>query len=229
MSSLKKNICNNCGTSYFCANGRVAYCKSCYKERSKDICELVGIGNALVSENSNEPRELNQVSIIITKNNVDQLENLIGSKEILIRLDLHGVLDTLSHDIEFPCPETICCISYVGSTTETRIQARNEMIKRLSNQILYGVLVFARGKNKNKSTFYDIGSKAWINSIIPTGKNSKSVFVDDSDDHYMSTKNRNINNLDVCLFGTNQHNNLYKIINFYYEQFNQTKISSSTS
>lgn len=228
MSSIPSSsgICDNCNTKFFSTNRSVAYCKSCYKERSRDICELVGIGNTLssTSSNSNDSGKPNQVSLIITKNNVDQLENLIGSKEILIRLDLHGVLDTLSHDVEFPCPETICCISFVGSTTETRIQARKEMIKRLGKQILYGVLVFARGKSKNKNTFYNIGGKAWINSIIPTNKKFKSVFVDDSIDHYMSTKNKNIDNLDVCLFGDEHyHNNVYKIINSYYDDANRMK------
>jgi len=213
-------MCDNCNTKFFSTNKKVAYCKSCYKERSADICELVGIGNAISSNNnSNETNDPSQISLIITKNNVGQLDNLIGSKEILIRLDLHGVLDTLSRDVEFPCPEKICCISFVGSTTETRIQARQEIIKRLGKQILYGVLVFARGRSKNKNNFYDIGGKAWINSIIPTNKKFKSVFVDDSDDHYLSTKNKHINNLDVCLFEEDK-DNLYKIINFYCDQAN---------
>jgi len=95
----------------------------------------------------------------------------------------------------------------------------------LGHQISYGILLFARGKNN----FHDIGGKAWLNSLIPLSDDKRGLFVDDSRNHYESTKSMGINNLDchvkqlscfldeifdLCHLFT-QRDNLYKLLNKY--------------
>lgn len=196
--SKNNKTCSSCGTSYFHTNVNSVYCKHCYNIRKNDICEVI---------------ESSGVCIIIDQNNIDVLPGLISSKEINVRLDLHGVLDTLVHDVEFENPNNIMCVSFVGSTTCTRINARVEIQRRLGHQLAFGILVFKRGKGKNMNMFRAIGSKAWINSLIPIGKNQRAIFIDDSDDHYESVKSLNLTNLDSHLF--KDHDNLYEIINKY--------------
>jgi len=153
------------------------------------------------------------VCIIIDKNNIESLPKLICNKEINIRLDLYGVLDTLVHDVEFENPNNIMCISFVNATTNARINARVEIQRRLGHQLAFGVLVFARGRGKDRNSFRAIGSKAWINTLIPINKNKKAIFIDKSEDHYKSVKSLNLNNLDSHLF--KYYDNLYRIIDNY--------------
>lgn len=198
MSNNNNKTCSNCANSYFNTNQNSVYCKKCYDIRKNDICEVI---------------DATGLCVIIDKNNLASLPSLISDKEISVRLDLHGVLDTLVHDIEFENPNNIMCLSFVGSTTMTRIHARTEIQRRLGHQVAFGVLVFGRGKGKNKNTFIEPGSKAWINSLIPIKAGQKAIFVDDSDDHYQSVKSLKINNLDTHLLKS--YDNLYKIINKY--------------
>jgi len=196
---MSTKFCYGC-TQVFTSDARNAvFCNKCHAQRKNDICELI-ISDGTIT--------------IFDQNNIQDLPVIIGKKNINVRLDLHGVLDTLSTDVEFEGADTICSISYVGSTTNTRIQARQEMLKRLNHQINFGILVFLRGKGTNKNKFVDVGSKAWINSLIPIDIEKRAIFIDDSEDHYKSTKSMNIENLDTHLF-KKKGNNLYKLINQY--------------
>lgn len=150
-------------------------------------------------------------SILYNNNNLHELENFLQDKNITVRLDLHGVLDLIDENIKFDNYENICCISFVGFNSNIRTVARNTILKRIGKQINFGILLFARGRNNNKNTFTVIGSKAHINSIIPINK--KSIFIDDSEDHYKSTLHLQIPNLDAYLFKKNDK--FYELIKSY--------------
>lgn len=168
------------------------FCRKCFDERDQDVCEII-------HQNGN---------MVINKGNIQQLRSFLDQYDITVRLDLHGVLNTIPKETIFDHPDKICCISFVAPTTRTRSNARKEIGCRLGHQIKYGVLVFARGK----MDFHEIGGKAWLNSLIPSG-NNKALFVDDSKDHYESTKSLKLPWLDTHLYL--KHNNLYKLINKY--------------
>jgi len=182
--------CDNCHGP-LSSDIRGIYCRKCLSTRKHDVCEIINTNGFT----------------IYNKNNLAELQPLISQKEITLRLDLHGVLDTVDHTVIFDQSDTTCCISFVGNTTKTRVNAREEIMKRLGHQISYGVLVFSRGKN----THHKVGGKAWINNLIPLPINKKGLFIDDSEDHYESVKSLGIHNLD-CLLYNKQHNNLYKLI-----------------
>lgn len=78
MSVVKK--CDHCNNSII-HETRSIYCNSCFGVRKRDICELITINDTTI---------FNQV-------NIDQLQYLINQYDITIRLDLHGVLDTIDH------------------------------------------------------------------------------------------------------------------------------------
>jgi hypothetical protein len=105
-----------------------------------------------------------------------------------IRMDLHGVLDILPKDIPLVKNREvnrIVCISFVGENT--RYEAAKDIQDRIqTGQIDYGVLVFKRGKGKDRFTYTEEGSKAWVNQHIPS--NGPAIFIDDSTDHLRSTK-----------------------------------------
>ncbi|ARF10178.1 hypothetical protein Hokovirus_1_57 [Hokovirus HKV1] len=153
----------------------------------------------------------NKKSIMIGLSNMDELTNFLKDKDINIRLDLHGVLDTIDENIKFDNYNNICCVSFVGFNSNIRNIARDTIINRIGKQIHFGILVFKRGKNYYRNNFTVIGSKAHVNSIIPLHK--KGIFIDDSIDHYESTKSLNISNLDTWLFKKND--NLQKILEKY--------------
>ena len=185
--------CDNCYKS-LSPEVKGIYCRICLSVRKHDICEFI----------------TSTGMIIFDKENLDQLQATINQSEIGIRLDLHGVLDTIDHTIIFDQPQSICCISFVGSTTKTRISAREDIMRRLGHQVSYGVLVFSRGGNM----YHKVGGKAWLNKLIPLPTGKKAIFIDDSEDHYESTKSLRIHNLDCHLYNE-QRNNLYKLINRY--------------
>jgi hypothetical protein len=119
-----------------------------------------------------------------------------------IRMDLHGVLDILPKDVQLVANREInkiVCISFVGDNTRT--EAIKDIRDRiLTGQIDYGVLVFTRGRGKDRFTFTDEGSKAWVNKNIPSF--TPSLFIDDSTDHLRSTKHL-IPDMTTCtLFNT---------------------------
>ena len=182
----------------------IAFCRPCRKKHSKDILEIIsyGVVGGIASD---------IYSISELKQAEDELKSLPG---IDIRLDYHGVLDTINKDVklgykryevcdsssdsedEVCIPiyndraDNICCISYVGQLTTTRISAREDMMDRMrSSQILLGILVFARGSKRfpeEGDRFVDPGSKGWANKLIPY--NNKPIFIDDSEDHVKSVQ-----------------------------------------
>ena len=95
-----------------------------------------------------------------------------------IRMDLHGVLDILPKDVALVKNREvnrIVCISFVGKNT--RDEAAKDIQDRIqTGQIDYGVLVFKRGKGKDRFTYTEEGS------------NGPAIFIDDSTDHLRSTK-----------------------------------------
>jgi len=107
-----------------------------------------------------------------------------------VRLDLHKTLDTLSSNTKLPT-DSVCCISFVGQFTQTRIDARKDIINRIrTQQIRFGILVFKRGSKNDANacnSFHEIGSKAWANNFLGYDS-SNIIFVDDSDDHVLSVK-----------------------------------------
>ena len=97
--------------------------------------------------------------------------------------------------IQYP---KICIISFVGKYSETRIEALEDIKNRIeTGQVDFGVLVFKRGKGgtDNSNTFHEAGSKAWVNSLLKI--NNKAIFIDDSEDHVLSVRSANIENLKV--------------------------------
>jgi hypothetical protein len=110
-----------------------------------------------------------------------------------IRLDYHGVLDIIPPDIPLLTENrelnSICAISFVGRTSPTRTDVRNDLMLRIkNNQIDFGILIFNRGNTKNKNIFTSIGSKAWVNKHISCHSPKKCLFLDDSNDHIRSTQ-----------------------------------------
>lgn len=183
--------CQECGCEYEggkTPQNRVAivYCGPCRKLRGKDIIETIMIGKD-GSEYYTYYKDANDA--------ITELQRMKAD----VRLDLHKTLDTLSPNTKLPI-DSVCCISFVGQFTKTRIDARNDIINRIKNQqIRFGVLVFKRGPKNNDTlcnNFHEIGSKAWVNHYL--GHDSENIiFVDDSDDHVSSVKsmNTNINSL----------------------------------
>ena len=133
--------CDNCHNSLISTEKGI-FCRPCFTLRKQDICELVTSTGI----------------IIFTTENIHQLKAILGQTEISVRLDLHGVLDTTDNTVIFDHPDRMCCISFVGSTTKTRISARKDIISRLGYQISYGILVFSRGGN----SYHKVGGKAWM-------------------------------------------------------------------
>ncbi len=142
-----------------------------------------------------------------------------------IRLDLHGVLDILPDDCPISKTASVVCISYV--TEKTKQEALEEIQMRIhSGQILYGVLVFKRGRGAEKYRYVEEGSKAWVNQQIPfcdraqtlrgcdyvaTRKSDRALFVDDSTDHLRSTRLL-VPEIQCVLFNTGIPTQLLKIL-----------------
>ncbi len=118
-----------------------------------------------------------------------------------IRMDLHGVLDILPKDaalLKNREANTIVCISFVGENTCD--EAAKDIHDRIqTGQIDYGVLVFKRGKGKDRFTYTEEGGKACVNQHIPS--NGPAIFIDDSTDHLRSTKHL-LPNMTCTLFNT---------------------------
>lgn len=91
-----------------------------------------------------------------------------------IRLDYHGVWDTLP--AEFACPGA-CILSFVGRQSDTRRETRVAIQEAVAaGRVSFGVLVFKRGTTRP-------ATKAWANSLI----DDPALFIDDSDDHLETT------------------------------------------
>ena len=157
-----------------------AYCKRCRKKRDADLVEL------LTSEGT----------VIYSENEIENAEKELSKLKISVRLDLHGVLDllTLNDDVG----DSSMVLSYVGKLTRTRTNAKVEILNRIkAKQVKFGVLVFKRGKKGTGKEYKFIapGSKAWVNKLIKF--ESKSLFIDDSLDHFKSVKSLNLNGLEA--------------------------------
>ena len=181
-SNKETKKCKGCNNLYEGSKSNknfvdIVFCGGCRKIRGRDIIELITI-----NEDGTE-----NIEYINDEN--DAMNKLMTLKSD-VRLDLHKTLDTLSVNTKLPM-ESVCCISYVGNFTQTRINARMDIINRIkTKQIRFGLLVFKRGSKKDPdqcNRFHDVGSKAWVNKYL--GRDSEKIlFVDDSDDHVYSVK-----------------------------------------
>lgn len=134
---------------------------------------------------------------IITKDSVIFIDNPDESVAILktlppssIRLDYHGVLDTISPSESLPNVHSYCVISYVGLNGEKHYQTRDELVTRVQKgQILFAILVFQKGyKRKEKRTYVVPGSKAWVNFNLFHEVGKSIYFIDDHKEHLTSTE-----------------------------------------
>ena len=172
-----KVICENCQQEFDTSSKTripIVYCRDCRVERNKDILEWVTAD----SYKCYQEHEQNAA------------EELLSLHPSQFRLDLHKTLDTV--DPKEILPPHTCCVSYVGSLTQTRINARVDIQNRIhTGQLEFGVLVFKRGSHKDPeeaNRFQQIGSKAWFNRCVPGVKGRVSVFIDDSLDHVLSVQ-----------------------------------------
>jgi hypothetical protein len=133
---------------------------------------------------------------VITKNSIifpdseDSINILKALPPTSVRLDYHGVLDTLSSYERLPEGHSYCVISYVGLNGEKHYQTRNELLLRIQeNQILFAVLVFQKGyKRKEKRAYIVPGSKAWVNFNLLEEPGKHTYFIDDHKEHLTSTE-----------------------------------------
>lgn len=169
-SSKKTVTCSACSTSYE-SSGHSAFCPSCRPAHESHVCEIITSDSVLTFTN---PADVEKA-----------LHDMNFRSDVPIRLDLHDVLDTTEPN-EKLSKHRICGLSYVGNITKTRISARLDMQERIaSGQILYGVLVFKRGKDKH-NPYIEIGSKAWFNTLLDNS--CDPLFIDDSIDHVISVQ-----------------------------------------
>jgi hypothetical protein len=175
-------------------------------DRSKDLVEVI--------YRKSESDEI--IGQILTHQKT--AETFLREFQTDLRLDLHGVLDTI-HSEKLLLPSdlrenvNICVISYVGKAGTIRDHAREETIKRIkTGQINFGFLVFNRGRRgeENKNTFHEVGSKAWINNLL--GVKNQAHFIDDGFDHVESTKSMKIKNLNSILYRPNPKQSLPQLI-----------------
>lgn len=110
--------------------------------------------------------------------------------ETSVRLDFHGVLDTLLPSQPLPSHHTYCVISFVGPTGITRNLVRQQIQERIeTGQILFGVLVFQKGYTRQeKRSFIAPGGKAWVHAQLPKLPTSPIYFLDDHMEHIRSAQ-----------------------------------------
>ena len=181
-SNKEMKECKGCHTTYEGSKSNknfvdIVYCGACRKIRGKDIIELITVNN--------DGTEC--IEYFYEQNSA---ANKLMTLKADVRLDLHKTLDTLSIETKLPM-ESVCCISYVGNFTQTRINARTDIINRIkTKQIRFGLLVFKRGSKRDPdqcNRFHEVGSKAWANKYLDRDSDNV-IFVDDSDDHVYSVK-----------------------------------------
>lgn len=150
----------------------------------------------------------------------DELKKFISTLNIPIRLDLHGVLDTIDSETDLGNYQNICCISYVGINSNLVPHVKNEMYTRIENKQIYcGFIVYSKGRNELKYKFTMKGSKADLNRLI--SHNGIALFIDDSEDHIESTKflmsgeysNKNLDGLEVFFYKRRPNQNNHFLIN----------------
>lgn len=148
---------------------------------------------SLLESNVSDIAEIVHKRSNIVFQDAEKAKEYLSRLDADIRLDFHGVLDILG-DTEALLPSDrskykICVISFVGALGDKRIEVREDLKKRLANkQIDFGVLVFRRGRGRDKHTYVEAGSKAWTNNAIGCNRLDTCLFVDDSTDHLRSTK-----------------------------------------
>lgn len=107
-------------------------------------------------------------------------ECFLGLPKSNLRLDYHGIVDTLPKDFDI---SDCAVISYVGTRT---LEKTRKILEGLasSNKIKFGVLVFKRGLGPGENEFVEVGSKAWVCSCLEF--DGYAIFLDDSHDHVNS-------------------------------------------
>ncbi len=112
---------------------------------------------------------------------VGMAEAVIQSLSADMRLDYHGVLDSLPLDYKMPAHVRVCALSFVGRQSQTRADTRDAIKERIvCGQIGFGMLVFKRGTIKP-------ATKAWVNRLLPSA-HPVTLFIDDSEDHIITTR-----------------------------------------
>lgn len=172
-----------------------AFCIPCKNIRKNDLVEIITkVDNKISSE---------------IYQDITTAENTLKTLSANIRYDLHGVLDTVDKDITLS-NHTSCAISFVGLYSKIRLVAYKDVVNRiLSNQIEFGILIFRRGHKKLKNIYTVPGSKAWVNKLL--SYENKCMFIDDSSDHYFSTKYLQMPDLTCVL--KDENTNLQDIVN----------------
>jgi hypothetical protein len=131
---------------------------------------------------------------ILTANNVKCLEEdqaivaLQSLPPTSVRLDYHGVLDTISVTERLPSYHSYCVISYVGFQGEKHHLTKSELLDRIqARQILFAILVFQKGYTRKEKRVYTVpGSKAWVLAHLPESS-PHTYFLDDHKEHLTST------------------------------------------
>lgn len=186
--------CLDCEKVYL-SSGSSTFCETCRKIRDKDLCEIITSSSIDIFQKEEDV--------------IKALEFGDLKRDICLRLDLHDVLDT-TDPLDKLSDQRICGLSYVGKTTKTRKDAREDLQSRIkSRQIVYGVLVFKRGKDKH-APFTDVGGKAWFNTLLENTCNP--LFIDDSLDHVISVQSVGVKSVQMFqqdmlkdLIDKNQH------------------------
>jgi hypothetical protein len=183
--------CAECNQPYKTSNKTrvpVAFCKPCRKIRGKDLLTLI----RFVHKSKKVQIE------VVNYSDQDIAEKQLSMLTSDLRLDLHKTLDTISPSIKFPMGY-VCCVSYVGRLTKTRIEAQRDIINRMQkNQITFGALVYNRGSEKsgNRNDFTEPGGKAWFNRLVNSNI-SEPLFVDDSEDHVLSVRSIGVRSIQI--------------------------------
>lgn len=108
-----------------------------------------------------------------------------------VRLDYHGVLDTIPVEEPLPKYHSYCVISYVGFQGQKHQQTKSDLLNRIqAGQILFAILVFQKGyARKEKRTYTVPGSKAWVHAHLPELLSKRGIhFLDDHKEHLISTQ-----------------------------------------
>lgn len=226
-------------------------CYNCYISHRDDLLEVIlpmssvapsaaplaaPLAMALPSEQPDTGRK----TIIFKKDQQQEAEEWLSTKIAILRLDLEGVCSLLDHQVKIveDLKETpVCIISYVGRGTDTRLGAREDVIKRVqSGQVSFGLLLFERGREQDPNherfadKFHLPGSKAWANRFIGILGSSQGLglvqglFVDDSLDHIRSVESLE-DQIIICKHHTGDSEDLLKTIN---EFLNRSSFGSTT-
>ena len=149
--------CNSCSSIFYWSptSPRAVFCPPCRKLRNSDLIEIITSVDSVLYCNN---KKVSEAEVL--------LRSLAPTD---LRLDLHNTLDTIEPNVKLIASAS--CISYVGATTSTRIEARKDIQNRFkTGQFKFRALVFKRGSRRRntENTFSESGSKAWFNLIVPS-------------------------------------------------------------